>query len=206
MKRFAASFSAAIALLALVATACGDPSGPSRDVAPSQSVSLAPNDGANLLNTGLKLFKPVKWYSYCGNGLSASAKIGSKGGEVELSKCDVTVSIPAGVLKNNTLITITSMSGAYVSYDIQPHGLTFSEPVIVTQKLKYTGATRDPLVALTLLGVYVAGDLIFNPDGTFLPTELLSSKTYWKLDGLRLVPEKQVWQLKHFSRYMLASG
>jgi hypothetical protein len=79
-------------------------------------------------------------------------------------------------------------------------------PVTVTQKLKYTAAATNPLVAATLLGVYVSGVPILNLDGSFLATELLNSQTYWKLDGLRLVPEKQTWQLNHFSRYMLASG
>jgi hypothetical protein len=207
MKRFAAPLSAIVAAIALVATACGDPSGPSREIAaPSQSVSLAPDANAKLLNVGSLLVKTVAWYNYCGNGLSASGKIGPSGGTIQLSKCDVTVTFPVGALKTTTLVTITSMSGAYVSYDMQPHGLTFPVPVTVTQKLKYTAAATNPLVAATLLGVYVSGVPILNLDGSFLATELLNSQTYWKLDGLRLVPEKQTWQLNHFSRYMLASG
>lgn len=206
MKRFAGSFSAVVAAIALVATACGDPSGPSQEsAAPSQSVSLAPDVDAKLLNVGSLLFKTVAWNKYCGNGLSASGKIGPGGGTIQLSKCDVTITFPAGALKTTTLITITSMSGAYVSYDMLPHGLTFPVPVTVTQKLRYTAAATNPLIAATLLGVYVSGVPLLS-DGSFLATELLISKTYWKLDGLRLIPEKQTWLLNHFSRYMLASG
>jgi hypothetical protein len=207
MKKFAAPFSAVVAAIALVVTACGDPSGPLRESAsPSQSVALAPDEGAKLLNISSLLVKTVAWNNYCGNGLSASGKIGAGGGTISLSKCDVTISFPAGALKTTTLITITSMSGAYVSYDMQPHGLTFPVPVTVTQKLKYTAAATNTLIAATLVGVYVSGVPLLNSDGSFLATELLLSQTYYKLDGLRLVPEKQTWKLNHFSRYMLASG
>ncbi|HEY8166655.1 MAG TPA: hypothetical protein VIF83_13970 [Gemmatimonadaceae bacterium] len=206
MNRFAGSLTAVVAAIALLATACGDPSGPAESVAPSQSVSLPSDGDAKLLNVTSLLVKTVAWYNYCGAGLSASGKIGPKGGTIDFSKCDVTITVPAGALSTTTTITITSTSGSYVSYDIQPHGLTFPAPVIVTQKLKYTAATRDPLVALTLLGVYVSGIPLISSDGSFLATELLDSKTTYKLDGLKLVPDKQTWKLNHFSRYMLASG
>lgn len=207
MKKLAASFSAVVAAIALVATACGDPAGPLRDnPSPSQSVSVVPGDGAKLLNISSLLVKTVAWNNYCGAGLTASAKIGPKGGTVDLAKCDVSITFPAGALATTTLITITSTSGSYVSYDIQPHGLIFPVPVTVTQKLRYTAAVTNPLVAATLLGVYVGGIPLISLDGSFLATELLVSRTYYKLDGLKLVPEKQTWLLNHLSRYMLASG
>jgi hypothetical protein len=207
MKRFAASISAVVAAIAFLITGCGDPSGPTpRGSGPSQSVALVPDASSKLLNTGSLLVKTVAWSNYCGNGLSASGTIGPNGGTITLAKCDVSITFPQGALKANTLVTITSMSGSYVSYDILPHGLSFPVPVTVTQGLSHTAAATNPLIAATLLGVYVGGLPLISPDGSFLATELLLSRTYWKLQGLKLVPEKQTWQLNHFSRYMLASG
>jgi hypothetical protein len=186
----------------LALAACSDPVGPG--ASPSNEVS-APKAlvGLNSLNK-----KAVEWsYGHTTGTYSVTGVIGSKGGRLSIPASDFSITFDAGAVSSPTMITITSIDGKYVSYDMQPHGLTFRAPVTVTQGLKHTEAYYNVLMLPGLAGAYVESDDPPAEDGSFVATELLPSVTYvTKLLFGIVVPDRQTWDLKHFSRYMLASG
>jgi len=144
----------------------------------------------------------VKWTgTHVNYTRSVSGYIGRNGGTLVLPSSDFTISFPAGALSTTTLITIVSDGNGYVSYDMKPHGLKFAVPVIVTQRLQNTGVYGTSL-ALKAAGAYFDKD----PDlsGSLKALEIEKTTIFSsKNDGNADV---EVWQLNHFSRYMLASG
>jgi hypothetical protein len=87
---------------------------------------------------------------------------------------------------------------------MQPHGLKFAKPVIVTQSLKNTAVYLTP-AALNAAGAYFSKDLL-DLSGTLKALEIETTTIYSAPNSTKLVPAVETWQLNHFSRYMLASG
>lgn len=145
----------------------------------------------------------VKWASTHVNEVrTVSATIGLNGGSLSIPGSDFTITFPYGALSTPTTITITSDASGYVSYDMQPHGLTFRKPVIVTQKLRNTAVYGTPL-AIDSFCAYFAKDLL-DLSGILQALEIETTTIFANPNtGL---PEVETWQLNHFSRYMLASG
>jgi hypothetical protein len=141
---------------------------------------------------------------------TVSGTIGYNGGSLAIGGSDFTIAFPKGALTTSTWITITSDASGYVSYDMQPHGLRFAKPVIVTQRLDHTAVYGTPL-ALKAACAYFAKDLL-DLSGILKALEIetttiYSAPTNGQQNGqYQLVPEVETWQLNHFSHYMLASG
>lgn len=217
-SRFIRSFT--LGLAAVVALSCADatPTGPISPAAAQDGLLSGVLGGANgLLGSVLKVVvgvvapvdvHPVKWAATHDNQPhSVSGTIGYNGGTLSIPESDFTITFTYGALSQPTPITIISDNSGYVSYDMQPHGITFARPVIVTQRLRNTeiygtpqvwnsyGAyfsQQDPLLSLNILtGALQAAEK--------LTTTILASPFGGE-------PAIQTWQLKHFSRYMLASG
>jgi hypothetical protein len=131
-----------------------------------------------------------------------SATIGVNGGTLSIPGSDFTITFPYGALSSPTNITITSDASGYVSYDMQPHGLTFGKPVIVTQKLQNTAVYGTPL-ALNSFCAFFAKDLL-DLGGILRALEIETTTIFGNPRSGQA--EVQTWQLNHFSRYMLASG
>ncbi len=220
----------AIVLSASFALACADsPTSPSAPTAPAPSAISAPTAANEGLISGVLgivrsltrvvtaiidpdgvpsiQVKPVEWAaSHTRQVRSVSGTIGPWGGSLAIPGSDFTIIFPAGALSVNTNITIVSDDSRFVSYDMQPHGLQFAKPVVVTQRLRNTKAYGVPLAAnAKLFGAYfpqenplleLVGDLLNA-------LEIVHSVTILRHDGS---PELQTWLLNHFSRYMLASG
>lgn len=147
----------------------------------------------------------VRWAdSHANVEQSVSALIGPEGGTLALSGSDFTMYIPAGALKAPTMITVTSVAGPYVTYDMQPHGLQFLRPVTAVQDLGNT-ATYRTSAGGTVRSAYLSdrNDQI-APDGTAAPAELQAASTLFY--GADPVAQTHVWTLKHFSRWILISG
>lgn len=145
----------------------------------------------------------VKWApSHVNEVRSVSATIGVNGGTLSIPGSDFSITFPSGALSSPTRISITSDASGYVSYDMQPHGLTFRRPVIVVQKLRNTAVYGTPL-SLNSFGAYFATDLL---DLTGILRALEIETTTIFSDPRTGQAEFQTWQLNHFSRYMLASG
>ena len=145
----------------------------------------------------------VKWApSHVNQVRSVSGTIGYYGGTLAIPGSDFTITFPRGALSATTSITITSDASGYVSYDMQPHGITFATPVIVTQKLKNT-TVYGTSQAWNSFGAYFPQDLL-DLSGLLKASETTTTTIYAAPSGG--VPAVETWQLKHFSRYMLASG
>jgi hypothetical protein len=145
----------------------------------------------------------VKWAkSHPNQAVSVSRTIGVDGGTLQIPTSDFTITFPKGALLVPTAITITSDASGYVSYDMKPHGLTFANPVIVTQILRNTSVYETP-TALNSFGAYFPKDPK-RLDGILKALEIEKTTIYGDPKGKKA--EVQTWELKHFSRYMLASG
>ncbi|HZF73828.1 MAG TPA: hypothetical protein VEZ51_10375 [Gemmatimonadaceae bacterium] len=132
---------------------------------------------------------------------SVSATIGVNGGSLAIPGSDFTITFPYGALSQPTSITIVSDNSGYVSYDMQPHGLTFAKPVVVTQRLKNTAVYGTPL-ALNAVCAYFATDLL-DLGGILQALEIETTTIFSDPNTGQATVE--TWQLNHFSRYMLAS-
>jgi hypothetical protein len=145
----------------------------------------------------------VKWApSHVNQVRSVSGYIGYSGGTLAIPGSDFTITFPRGALSTTTRITIVSDGTGYVSYDMYPHGITFSTPVIVTQQLRNT-SVYGTSQAWNSFGAYFPQDLL-DLSGTLKATETTTTTIFAAPSGG--VPAVQTWQLRHFSRYMLASG
>jgi hypothetical protein len=144
----------------------------------------------------------VKWTpAHVNETRSVSGTIGYNGGTLAIPASDFIIVFPQGALSSSTQIKIVSDGSGYVSYDMQPHGIKFAKPVIVTQRLKNTSVYGTPK-ALNAFGAY------FPNDPTLLGGILkaLEIETTTIFAGPSGQAEIETWQLRHFSRYMLASG
>jgi hypothetical protein len=215
--------SLALCLASVAAISCADhgPTAPSADVAPNTS-SLYPlgsrsaAGGPNTLTTTRtdSLYPAgypvtaVRWApTHIVSGYRVSAVIRSEGGTISVPGADFSITFPFGALSKPTLITIIADDGAFVSYDMLPHGIRFRKPVIVTQRLLNTVLNSDNTAAQNSQGAYLPDgkDGIGN-NGQATTVEKLRSTTTWTLQGGLWVPQSQTWLLRHFSRYILASG
>lgn len=215
-SRFVRSF--ALVLATFVALSCGEYS----PTAPPVAAPATAQDGLlsglvgtvnGLLGSVIRVIgfvsdpngidvRGVKWASSHVNEIRAvSATIGVNGGTLAIPGSDFSITFPYGALRAPTSITITSDASGYVSYDMQPHGLTFAKPVIVTQRLRNT-EVYGTSQAVNSFCAYFSNDLL-NLDGILKALEIETTTIFAGQDGKA---EFQTWQLNHFSRYMLASG
>jgi hypothetical protein len=102
------------------------------------------------------------------------------------------------------MITVTSLAGPHVAYEMQPHGLQFLRPVTAVQDLGNTASYRTA-EGDAVRSAYLAdhNDQI-DADDTAAPAELQSATTYFY--GAEPVAETHVWTFNHFSRFILISG
>jgi hypothetical protein len=216
-SRFVRSFT--LVLATFVALSCSDYSPTAPIAAPSQAqnglLSGLLGVVTGLLGSVLKVItgvvnpngievSAVRWApSHYNQVRTVSGTIGVNGGTLAIPGSDFTITFPNGALSAPTAISITSDASGYVSYDMKPHGITFAKPVIVTQSLRNTsvyGTTK----AWNSFGAYFPQDLL-DLSGILKASETTTTTIYAAPSG-GSTPAIQTWQLKHFSRYMLASG
>src|SRR5437868_5229758 len=207
--------SSILVLTTAVAISCSDysPTGPQ---APAQAqdglLSGLIGTVTNLLGSVIKVIgfvanpatpvSAVKWApTHVNEVRSVSATIGVNGGTLAIPGSDFSITFPYGALSQATAITIISDGNGYVSYDMQPHGLRFNKPVIVTQRLKNTSVYGTPL-ALNAFCAYFADDPL-NLSGILQALEIETTTIFSNPNTGQA--EVETWQLNHFSRYMLAS-
>jgi len=211
--------SSALVLATFVALSCSDysPTAPPK-VAPTQAqdgllgdlLGLVVNVVGSVLKVIVGVVDPdgievraVRWApSHVNQVRSVSGTIGYNGGTLSIPGSDFSITFPRGALSNSTQITIISDASGYVSYDMRPHGLRFAKPVLVTQKLRNTELYGTPQV-WNSFGAYFAEDPTIL-SGLLKAVETTTTTIFAAPDGT--APAIHVWQLKHFSRYMLASG
>ena len=127
--------------------------------------------------------------------------INPSGGVISIPRTGLTMVFPAGAVSAPIEITVTS-DDKYVAYKMEPSGTRFLKDVAVTQLLSFTEVSgrrlRSPLFA-----AYIPDDKL-SLAGKIRVLEIEPSRTI--LSPKTGLPEAQVWLIKHFSRYMLASG
>src|ERR1700681_1319658 len=121
---------------ALTGLSCGDYSrstGPALSNAELLQPTLRIQSSFATLTTGAKA-RAVRWGpAHSRLEQSVSALIGPDGGTLSLSGSDFTMSIPSGALAARTMIPVVARAGSHVAYEMLPHGLRFSKPVIAVQ-------------------------------------------------------------------------
>ena len=209
--------SSALVLATFVALSCSDYSPTAPIAAPTQTqdglISGLLGTVTGLLGSVLKVIAGVidpngievraaSWApSHVNQVRSVSGTIGYNGGTLAIPGSDFTITFPQGALTQSTAITIISDGSGYVSYDMQPHGIVFAKPVIVTQRLRNTSVYGRP-EAWKAVGAYFPKDPL-DLSGIIKAVETTTTTIFGGGDDQ---PEIETWQLRHFSRYMLASG
>lgn len=198
--------SLALASSAFFALSCGDPG---QITSPLSTVRLVPavtrvTASFALLSPGTRA-KAVRWgAAHSRVEQSVSAVVDADGATLLLPGADFSLTIPAGALSEPTAITVTAKAGAFVAYEMQPHGLRFMKPVIAVQGLSTT-ATYGTDAANSVRSAYLPeGKESIGADGLATPIEVEASTTIFH--GAKPAAESHEWVLNHFSRYILISG
>ena len=151
--------------------------------------------------TGMQ-FHALWWGQDLKNPISVSKTIDVSGGTITIPETGLTVSFPEGAVTAPLTVTITA-DLRYVAYKMEPSGTQFLKDVAVTQLFDATQLSGTPLRS-TIYAAYIADDSI-SLSGSVPAIEVEPSKTIFSATAPN-VPEAQVWIIRHFSRYMLASG
>ena len=151
--------------------------------------------------TRLKL-KAVWWKNKKQKVVTVSKTIDQSGGTISIPETGLTISFPAGAVAAPIKVTVTS-DDKYVAYKMEPSGTRFLKDVTVTQLLAPTAVSGAPLRS-QLYAAYIADDNL-KLSGVVKALEIEPSTTIFS-PGPLLLPDAQVWVIRHFSRYMLASG
>jgi hypothetical protein len=193
---------------AVTSVSCGDVTG-STSPTTAGHLRLSPPTktvaASFVLLSGNERARAVRWGAYHQRAEQrVSAVVGSVGGTLSLPGSDFTMHIPRGALSEPTSITVTSIAGPHVVYDMQPHGLRFLRPVTVVQELRNTASYGTP-VGDAVRSAYLSdnNDQIAADDSA-TPAELEAAVTLFY--GAQPVAETHVWYLHHFSRWILISG
>ncbi|PYO45899.1 MAG: hypothetical protein DMD72_14040 [Gemmatimonadetes bacterium] len=144
----------------------------------------------------------VTWNTPLEAPLTVSETIDPSGGTITIPQTGLTIEFPAGSVTSSVTITVTP-DDKYVAYKMEPAGTQFLKDVRVTQLLNTTSVFGVPLIS-GLYAAYVADDGV-NLSGVLPVLELEPSSTIFSLLS-PLLPQAEVWTIRHFSRYILASG
>ena len=205
MIRFTSIRPILVVLTAFVLSSCADQAvtGPLASV-PDASLSKGSDSGlpGSLGDPTHVELKAVWWKKQHKNTISVSRTIDQAGGVISIPETGFSMSFPAGAVSHAIKITVTS-DDKYVAYKMEPSGTQFAKDVTVTQQLNTTTLYGEPL-RTQLYAAYIADDNA-KLTGKIPVLEIEPSKTIFSPLSA-LFPEAQVWIIRHFSRYMLASG
>ena len=210
MFRLGLRRSLVIAIGALILVSCSE-GGISAPTAPSAVASKASPANPQLdkhsltgaVTDAIHLeLEAVWWDRKHKHTLTVTKTIDQSGGTISLPETGLTISFPAGAVTDPIKITVTS-DDKYVAYKMEPTGTRFLKDVTVTQLLAPTTLVGEPL-RNQLYAAYIANDKL-KLSGKVPVLEIEPSTTIYSPHWPHL-PEAQVWTIRHFSRYMLASG
>ena len=189
---------------ALLIASCADPALQSL-TAPTSAADLGRGTGAvtSTLSNAADLELHALWWSKKHKSeIKVSARVDRSGGRISIPETGFTMDIPADALSAPVTITVTA-DDKYVAYKMEPTGTQFQKDVTITQSLRVTTVAGQPL-RTQLYAAYIADDNV-KLSGKVPVLEIEPSTTLFSpLNAL--LPEAQVWIIRHFSRYMLASG
>lgn len=146
--------------------------------------------------------RAVSWKQPLDVPVAVSQTIDQSGGTISIPQTGLTVEFPAGAVSSPVTITVTA-DQQYVAYKMEPAGTQFEKDVRVTQLLNTTSVSGLSLGS-ALYAAYIADDGV-DLSGLLSVLEIRPSTTIFSLLS-PLVPQSEVWTIRHFSRYILASG
>ena len=189
-----------VALAAAIVSSCTDaafhsPTDPSDAVLSSAARSSLKGHSSALELSALWWEKDHK------GGVQVSKTIDASGGVISMPATGLTIFFPQGAVTAPIRITVTA-DDKYVAYKMEPSGTKFLKDVTVTQVLGFTKLGGSPL-RNQIFAAYIADDKL-KLSGKVPVLEIEPSTTVLSPRTGR--PEAQVWVIRHFSRYMLASG
>ena len=182
---------------ALLIASCADPALQSL----TAPVNVAADHGRESGSGDLRL-KALWWSNEYRTEIKVSKVIDRSGGTISIPQTGFTMEIPKGALSAPLTITVTADT-RYVAYKMEPAGTQFAKDVTVTQSLGNTTIAGEPL-RNQLYAAYIRDDSV-KLSGNVPVAEIEPSTTVFSSTNSRL-PVAQVWIIRHFSRYMLASG
>ena len=147
----------------------------------------------------LKL-RAIEWKNGHQNKFRVSQVIDQSGGTISIPETGFTMVFPAGAVSEPIKITVSS-DHKYVAYKMKPSGTRFLQDVVVTQLLSFTELAGAPL-RNQLFAAYIADDRL----DLRREIKALEIERSWTIFSATGAPEAHVWIIRHFSRYMLASG
>ncbi|MEO8910425.1 MAG: hypothetical protein ABI408_09370 [Gemmatimonadaceae bacterium] len=181
----------------------GSPTAPADAVASHAVHSAIKGPDVNVaLSTPSRLeLSALWWEKKAKSAVQVSKTIDASGGVISMPATGLTIVFPQGAVNAPIQITVTA-DDKYVAYKMEPSGTKFLKDVTVTQLLGVTKLPDSPLRS-QLFAAYIADDGL-KLSGKIPVLEIEPSSTVFSpRTGL---PEAQVWVIRHFSRYMLASG
>jgi hypothetical protein len=136
--------------------------------------------------------------------ISVSAVIGRRGGSIKIDQAGGKLEIPAGALAEETVITMTAVAGPDVSYEFQPHGLTFAVPVKIQQTIAGTLAEKYPQLLDGMHGSYFDQTTL---DSAFVDPARQFAKVKEHQIGYMESSKSQIkFYIGHFSGYLVSCG
>lgn len=190
---------------ALLIVSCADPTLQTL-TAPANPAGVRGHGSTSLVSSvtnpaGLDLHA-LWWSKKHKSQLKVSQKVDQSGGHIDIPELGFSMDIPAGALSAPLTITVTA-DDKYVAYQMQPTGTQFQKDVTITQSLRNTTIAGQPL-RNQLYAAFIPDDNT-RLSGKVPVLEIEPSTTIFSpLNAL--LPEAQVWIIRHFSRYMLATG
>ena len=189
-----------VLLVAAVLSSCTDsafrsPTDPADAVVAAVAASSMKGHSSNLELSALWWEKNLK------GGTKVSKTIDASGGVISMPGTGLTIVFPQGAVSAPIKITVTA-DEKYVAYKMEPSGTKFLKDVTVTQALGFTKLDDSPL-RRQIFAAYIADDHL-KLSGKVPVLEIEPSTTV--MSPRTGLPEAQVWVIRHFSRYMLASG
>jgi hypothetical protein len=172
----------------------------SSDAGPLGPLGQSPDATPNA-SSGVAL-KALWWKDWERPVVQVSKTIDASGGTISIPETGLTMSFPQGAVAAPITITVTS-DAQYVAYKMEPAGTQFLQDVTVTQSLATTEVAGQPLKN-QISAAYIADDNV-SLRGMVPVSEIMPSYTTFS-SGSPPIPLFHVWIIKHFSRYMLASG
>jgi hypothetical protein len=208
MSRVASFRSLAVLAGAIIIASCSEagisgPNGNQERIAATASVQPAADRLLNQVTDVSKLdLKAVWWKKQHKDVIKVSKTIDQSGGTISIPETGLTLSFPAGAVAAPVTITVTS-DDKYVAYRMEPSGTRFLKDVTATQLLNTTSIFGSPLRS-QLYAAYIADDNV-KLSGKVPVLEIEPGTTIFSVLS-SLLPQAHVWTIRHFSRYMLASG
>lgn len=140
--------------------------------------------------------------------VSVTQTITPRGGIIRIGCAGLSLVFAPGAVSAPLQVTATANAGSGVVYSFEPHGTVFKAPVYVVQDLRITAIRNDINLANSVAGAYMPDGLAdLSPDGLAKVSELhqaVVDKDH--VPGMGLVLTQAVFEIQHFSGYILTVG